>query len=99
MSRPIVFGEIEGFPEGHRFEGRKEMMPNSFHRNWGAGIDGNEKEGTSAIVLSGGYEDDEDEGAKYYTVAGKDLTYDIKGETVFYPSAIDILAEPLNCSD
>ena len=42
MSRPIVFGEIEGFPEGHRFEGRKEMMPNSFHRNWGAGIDGNE---------------------------------------------------------
>ena len=41
----------------------------------------------------------EDLGAKYYTVAGKDLTYDIKGETVFYPSAIDILAEPLNCSD
>ena len=71
MSRPIVFGEIEGFPEGHRFEGRKEMMPNSFHRNWGAGIDGNEKEGTSAIVLSGGYEDDEDEGDQIiYTGAG-----------------------------
>ena len=71
MSRPIVFGEIEGFPEGHRFEGRKEMMPNSFHRNWGAGIDGNEKEGTSANVLSGGYEDDEDEGDQsIYTGAG-----------------------------
>ena len=34
----------------------KEMMPSSFHRNWGAGIDGNAKEGTAAIVLSGGYE-------------------------------------------
>jgi len=32
-------------------------MPNSFHRNWGAGIDGNTLEVTSAIVLSGGYED------------------------------------------
>lgn len=71
MSRPIVFGEIEGFPEGHRFEGRKEMMPNSFHRNSGYGIDGNQKEGTSAIVLSGGYEDDEDEGDQIiYTGAG-----------------------------
>jgi len=70
-SRPIIFGEIPGIPEGHWFEGRREMMPSSFHRNWGQGIDGNKQEGTSAIVLSGGYEDDEDLGTEIiYTGAG-----------------------------
>jgi putative restriction endonuclease len=71
MSRPIKFGEIRGIEEGHHFEGRKEMMPTSFHRRWGGGIDGNGKEGTAAIVLSGGYEDDEDLGDEIiYTGAG-----------------------------
>jgi len=71
MSRPIIFGEIPGIAEGTAFKGRKEMMPSSFHRNWGAGIDGNGKEGTSAIVLSGGYEDDLDLGDEIvYTGAG-----------------------------
>lgn len=71
MGRPIIFGEIQGIKEGHWFEGRKEMMPTSFHRNWGSGIDGNGREGTAAIVLSGGYEDDEDSGDEIiYTGAG-----------------------------
>lgn len=71
MPRDIAFGEIEGIPEGHWFEGRQEMMPSGFHRNWGAGIDGNGNEGTSAIVLSGGYEDDKDLGDEIiYTGAG-----------------------------
>jgi putative restriction endonuclease len=71
MSRPIIFGEIPGISEGCWFEGRKEMMPTSFHRSWGAGIDGNGKEGTAAIVLSGGYEDDFDSGDEIiYTGAG-----------------------------
>lgn len=71
MSRPIIFGEISGIKEGDWFEGRKEMMPSSFHRNWGAGIDGNGNEGTAAIVLSGGYEDDFDSGDEIiYTGAG-----------------------------
>jgi putative restriction endonuclease len=71
MARPIIFGEIPGIPEGHWFEGRKEMMPPSFHRNWGSGIDGNGTEGTSAIVLSGGYEADIDNGDEIiYTGAG-----------------------------
>ena len=70
-SRSIIFGEITDIPEGHWFNGRKEMMPTSFHRNWGQGIDGNKQEGTSAIVLSGGYEDDEDSGDEIiYTGAG-----------------------------
>ena len=71
MARPIIFGEITGVQEGQWFEGRKEMMPTSFHRNWGAGIDGNGSEGTAAIVLSGGYEDDKDLGDEIiYTGAG-----------------------------
>jgi putative restriction endonuclease len=71
MPRDIIFGEIEGIQEGQWFEGRKEMMPTSFHRNWGAGIDGNGYEGTAAIVLSGGYEDDKDLGDEIiYTGAG-----------------------------
>lgn len=35
MTRPIIFGEIPNIPEGHWFQGRREMMPTSFHRNWG----------------------------------------------------------------
>jgi len=71
MPKPIVFGEISGYSEGHHFSGRREMMINSFHRSWGRGIDGNAKEGTSAIVLSGGYEDDLDNGEEIiYTGAG-----------------------------
>ena len=71
MPRPIVFGEIEGIDEGHWFSDRKEMMPSSFHRKWGAGIDGNPIDGAAAIVLSGGYEDYEDNGDEIiYTGAG-----------------------------
>ncbi len=71
MSRQIIFGEIEGIPEGTWFSGRKEMMLSSFHRKWGGGIDGNPKDGVAAIVLSGGYEDDEDNGDEItYTGAG-----------------------------
>lgn len=71
MSKPIVFGEIEGINEGFWFSNRKEMMLTSFHRNWGTGIDGNGKNGTAAIVLSGGYEDDLDFGEEIiYTGAG-----------------------------
>ena len=71
MTKEIVFGEIEGINEGDWFEGRKEMMSSGFHRKWGSGIDGNREEGTAAIVLSGGYEDDSDEGDLIiYTGAG-----------------------------
>ena len=62
MGVGIEFGEISGINEGDWFEGRKEMMSSGFHRKWGSGIDGNGKEGTAAIVLSGGYEDDSDDG-------------------------------------
>lgn len=43
MARPIIFGKIANIPEGYHFEGRREIMPTSFHRNWGAGIDNSTK--------------------------------------------------------
>lgn len=71
MPRPIIFGEIPGIKEGDWFEGRREMMPTSFHRSWGSGIDGSGIDGAAAIVLSGGYEDDFDSGdVIIYTGAG-----------------------------
>nr|WP_315028429.1 YDG/SRA domain-containing protein [uncultured Chryseobacterium sp.] len=71
MSKPIIFGEIEGFQEGHLFTGRQEIMDNGFHRTLQAGIDGTRKEGASIIILSGGYEDDVDLGLEIiYTGAG-----------------------------
>jgi putative restriction endonuclease len=71
MAREIIFGEIPEISEGHWFQGRKEMMPTSFHRQWAGGIDGNGAKGASALVLSGGYEDDEDYGdVIIYTGAG-----------------------------
>ena len=71
MAKKIIFGEINGIAEGHWFKSRNEMMPTSFHRSEQRGIDGNGREGTSAIVLSGGYEDDEDlDDLIIYTGAG-----------------------------
>jgi putative restriction endonuclease len=57
-----IFGEIEGFPEGSTFKSRAELSKAGVHTPRRAGISGNAKEGADSIVLSGGYEDDVDEG-------------------------------------
>ena len=57
-----VFGHIPGYPEGSRFESRAELSEAGVHRPTMAGISGSEREGADSIVLSGGYEDDEDLG-------------------------------------
>src|SRR5919199_5598738 len=57
-----VFGHIFGYPEGSRFESRAELSEAGVHRPLVAGISGSEREGAGSIVLSGGYEDDEDLG-------------------------------------
>ena len=71
MSKPIVFGEIDGISEGQYFENRLELMNFGVHRLLQGGIDGNPSEGAAAIVLSGGYVDDVDYGHEIlYTGAG-----------------------------
>lgn len=57
-----IFGEIAGIPEGTIFESRLELSRAGVHRPTQAGISGTGKEGADSIVLSGGYEDDQDEG-------------------------------------
>ncbi len=59
---PRVFGHIPGYPEGSRFRSRAELSGAGVHRPTMAGVAGSEREGADSIVLSGGYEDDEDLG-------------------------------------
>jgi putative restriction endonuclease len=60
--RERIFGHIPGYPEGTRFESRAELSEAGVHRPTMAGISGSQSEGADSIVLSGGYEDDEDLG-------------------------------------
>jgi predicted restriction endonuclease len=61
MSNPL-FDIPEGIEEGQLFADRKALIRAGLHRSTMHGIDGNGNEGVSAIVLSGGYEDDQDLG-------------------------------------
>jgi len=71
MSKPLLFGEIPGINEGDIFESRNEIKNLGGHRNTQKGIDGNRHEGAAAIVLSGGYKDDIDQGLEIlYTGSG-----------------------------
>lgn len=57
-----VFGHIEGIKIGQVFANRRELSESGVHRPPMAGISGSQQEGADSIVLSGGYEDDEDHG-------------------------------------
>ncbi len=57
-----VFGHVSGYPVGSRFESRAELSEAGLHRHRQAGISGSAGEGADSIVLSGGYEDDQDFG-------------------------------------
>ena len=57
-----IFGHVPGYPEGSLFESRAELRESGVHRPIQAGISGSQSEGAESIVLSGGYEDDADDG-------------------------------------
>ncbi len=57
-----VFGEISGQSPGSTFTDRDALARLGVHRPTQAGISGSEEEGADSIVVSGGYEDDEDFG-------------------------------------
>ncbi|SHG23039.1 putative restriction endonuclease [Marinomonas polaris DSM 16579] len=66
-----VFGHIPGTTVGQIFADRVELAKAGIHKPTQAGISGSAKEGSDSIVLSGGYEDDEDFGnVIIYTGAG-----------------------------
>jgi putative restriction endonuclease len=57
-----LFGHVPGYPEGSLFENRAELSESRVHVPIQAGIAGSQTEGAESIVLSGGYEDDVDNG-------------------------------------
>lgn len=57
-----VFGHIEGINEGQSFRNRLDLSFSNVHKPTQAGISGSQNEGADSIVVSGGYEDDEDHG-------------------------------------
>ena len=63
MAGGIVFGHVEGFPVGSAFRTRKDLAEAGVHRPLQVGIAGSWKSGgADSVVVSGGYEDDQDEG-------------------------------------
>ena len=57
-----IFGHVPGYPEGTLFQDRAELSESRVHVPIQAGISGSQTEGAESIVLSGGYEDDADDG-------------------------------------
>ncbi|MFE6744750.1 YDG/SRA domain-containing protein [Kitasatospora purpeofusca] len=56
------FGAVPGVSDGRAFPNRKELAEARVHRPLQAGICGTKDSGAESIVVSGGYEDDEDYG-------------------------------------
>ncbi len=57
-----IFGHIAGSPLGTEFGTRQDLHNAGVHRPLQAGICGSQTEGADSVVVSGGYEDDEDRG-------------------------------------
>lgn len=72
---PKTFGDIPGVLNGQWWATRMECSRDGCHAPTVAGISGNEKDGCWSIALSGGYEDDVDEGYcfTYTGSGGRDL--------------------------
>lgn len=73
---PNHFGAIPGVEVGSMWKFRVQVSEAGVHRPHVAGIHGREDDGAYSIVLSGGYEDDQDDGDKFtYTGSGgRDLS-------------------------
>jgi len=63
MSEPSIFGDIPGVSVGDWFPSREAVRLAGLHRHAMSGISGRYTDGADAIVISGGYADDRDEGS------------------------------------
>lgn len=71
MGKKRVFGEIVGVLEGEMFDNREHLKSAGVHNEIQAGISGSQEVGAESIVVSGGYEDDVDNGDEIiYTGSG-----------------------------
>ena len=62
MKSDRIFGGLRDVIEGDLFKSRIDLAMSKVHKPIQAGISGSENEGADSIVISGGYEDDEDLG-------------------------------------
>ena len=71
-----IFGELQGLYPGASFRNRLELSQSGLHKPPQAGISGSQIEGADSIIVSGGYEDDEDYGdiIIYTGHGGRDLS-------------------------
>lgn len=71
-----IFGEPQGLYQGASFRNRLELSQSGVHKPTQAGISGSQIEGADSIIVSGGYEDDEDFGdiIIYTGHGGRDLS-------------------------
>lgn len=69
-----IFGEIEGIAVGTEFVSRAALAASGVHKPTQAGISGSTSQGADSIVVSGGYEDDEDYGD--YIIYGGQVSND-----------------------
>lgn len=71
----ITFGHLLHVPIGSTFNSYEEMNAVGVHRSNGSGISGREDEGADSVVVSDGYEDDEDNGSEIiYTGHGGNVS-------------------------
>ncbi|XP_059177141.1 E3 ubiquitin-protein ligase UHRF1-like isoform X2 [Physella acuta] len=70
------YGAIPGVEVGTLWKFRVQVSEAGVHRPHVAGIHGREEDGAYSIVLSGGYEDDKDDGDEFYYTGsgGRDLS-------------------------
>jgi len=69
-----IFGEIKGITAGTEFASRAALAASGIHKPTQAGISGSTTVGADSIVVSGGYEDDEDYGD--YIIYGGQVSND-----------------------
>ncbi|KAF8071678.1 PUA-like domain-containing protein [Lyophyllum atratum] len=68
---PRIHGEIPGYPVGSKFPNRDALSAAGVHAPLRAGIHGAAEYGAYSVVMSHGYEDDEDQGEIFiYTGEG-----------------------------
>jgi len=80
---PFQFGEIPGFPVGSTWNSRRELCNDGVHAGIWQGINGRAAEGAFSVVISGGYEDDQDFGDIItYTGEGGQEKYGRDGKQV-----------------
>jgi len=76
-----IFGGIDGVNEGDVFSDRNALAEAGIHNPTQKGISGSQSEGADSIVLSGGYEDDQDLG-NVSLKSGRDVSEMVRRHTV-----------------